>query len=282
MLRGIGYGALFLCVYLVALWRFFPYPELARLVENRLGSEGISAEIQGLGPAAFAGLHARRVSLAPLDKSWEPIQLDDVEAGLPITRWLRGERAVSMAARVLGGRLQTLYFLRNTPLVSASWTGLDLSRVPLPEPVKELPISGRSSGSVEVHLDPRKLDKLSGQLDTSFEAVSLGAGKVQGIPLPEVGLGNGKIRLSAEEGKVDVEGITFEGGGLGVDFKGSLLLRDRLSRSLVNGVLSLRPNEKVSKDLGLLFAVFPGAKSSDGRYTARVRGSLDSPRLLRR
>ncbi len=50
----------------------------------------------------------------------------------------------------------------------------------------------------------------------------------------------------------------------------------------MNGVLSLRPNPRLAQELALVFAVFPGAKASDGRYTARVRGSLGAPRLLAR
>jgi type II secretion system protein N len=112
--------------------------------------------------------------------------------------------------------------------------------------------------------------------------VSIRGGKAYGIKVPEVAMGDGRVRVSAEEGKIDVEGVTFEGGDLGVDFKGSLLLREDVSRSLINGVLSLRPSDKVAKELAMLFALFPTAKASDGRYTARVRGSLDSPRLLKR
>ena len=69
---------------------------------------------------------------------------------------------------------------------------------------------------------------------------------------------------------------------LATNLTGSVLLREDLTRSLVNGILTLRPNEQTARDLGLLFALFPGGKGSDGRYTARVRGSLGAPRLLKR
>lgn len=281
-LLGILYTVFTLAVYVVGLWLLFPYPELARNVEDRLRSEGVEVAIQNLGPGTFPGIAARRVTFRPAPESEWKFELADARLRLPPTRLVRGDRALELTARVLGGTLEALARRGPRDRIEATWEDLDLSRLSLPHDLQELTLLGQISGSLDAEVDPAAPAQVSGTLRASISRLKIGPGKAKGVPVPEIALGEGKILATSQEGKVEVETAQLTGGDLGVEFKGNLLLREDPARSPVNGLLSLLPNEKASKDLALLFAVFPGAKGSDGRFTARLSGSLAAPRLRRR
>jgi type II secretion system protein N len=281
-LRGLGYGAFVLGVFLVALWWLLPYPEIARNVESRLLSQGVTVRIEGLGPATFPGVRARRVRLAPGEGSEWGLDLHEARVSVPLLALARGDAALGIQALTLGGDVRGRVSLSQSPKAAVSWHRLDLSRLRLPAALSELPLSGSASGQLDVALQPNVPIQSEGRTELTFQDVRIGAGKAMGFPVPAVWLGNGRLRLSAEGGKLDVESAVFEGGDLAVELTGSILLRPDTSRSLVNGMLSLRPDERVSRELALLFAVFPGARASDGRHTARIRGTLGAPRLLPR
>ncbi|MDW7710075.1 MAG: type II secretion system protein GspN [Deferrisomatales bacterium] len=282
LLRGAGYTLFTLGVFLFSLWRLLPYPELSRNLESRLLSEGIAARIEGLGPGAFPGVRARTVRLAPANGPEWGLDLHDAQVGFPLRSLVRGQPIVAVDARTLGGGVSARLSLGSTPRASLEWADVDLSRLRLPPALSELPLAGEASGQLEAEVRKTAPINSGGRTDITFQDVRIGAGKAFGFPVPPVGLGNGRLRLVADGGRLEVESAVFEGGDLGVELSGSVLLRPDPTRSLVNGVLSLRPDDQVSQDLALLFAIFPGARASDGRYTARIRGTLGAPRLLAR
>lgn len=282
ILRGLGYLLVAVAAYLIALWQLLPYAEVGRRVEADLRSRGVGLEIQGLGPGSFLGCSADSVDLFSPDLPDLRWQLTDVDLHLLPQHLLTGERAAELQADTLGGVLETTALWRNPPFLDANWHDLQLSKVPLPAAIQELPLAGQTSGSLRTTVDPTNLTRADGTLEAQLQGVRIGAGKVQGIPVPELQLGDGTLSIRIAEGKVEVSAAEFKNGDLEISFTGSVLLREDLPRSLVNGILTLRPSEQAAKDLALAFALFPGAKGSDGRYTARVRGSLGAPRLLKR
>lgn len=168
------------------------------------------------------------------------------------------------------------------PRLDAAWTDVQLAQIPLPPEWAELPLAGLLSGTVQFAAAPDSPIRGDGVMQTTLRDVAVGAGKVQGIPVPAVRLGDGLVQLRMADGKLEIETAEFKNGDLELTFTGNVILREDLPRSLVNGMLSLRPNEQVAQDLALLFALFPVPKDSDGRYTARLRGNLGAPRLVKR
>ncbi|MHB8763575.1 MAG: type II secretion system protein GspN [Deferrisomatales bacterium] len=283
--RGPVYLAVFLGVFAVTLWTLLPYPEIARNAEARLHDVlGLHARVEGLAPGPFPGLEARRVRVGPGEGLAEEIELTEVKLRVPLSRLLRAAPVVEVEALALGGTVTASYPLRRGTGTGtqASWSGVDLGRLPRSAEFAGLPVEGKTSGELHVRDPLAGPEEIEGRLTATLTGVRLGPGRAMGLPAPELVLGDGRVRASAEGGKVEVETAQFEGGDLGVEFTGSLLVREDATRSLVNGVLSLLPNDKASQDLALVFAIFPGARGSDGRYTARVRGSLAAPRLVKR
>jgi type II secretion system protein N len=281
ILKGLGYTLFTAAVFLVSLWWLLPYPELAHSLERQLAAQGVAARIEGLGPGTFPGVRARKVRVAPAQSPEWGIDLHEARVGAPLLALLRANPTIELAALSLGGEVTGQVTLARTPKTTLAWQGVDLSRLRPPPGAWELPLSGRFSGQLDAVLLPDPT-QTSGRAELVFQGARIGSGMAWGFPVPEVGLGTGRVRLSADGGKLEVESAVFEDGDLGVELSGSVLLRPDASRSLVNGLLSLRPDERLSRELGLLFAVFPGARGSDGRYTARIRGTLGAPRLLAR
>lgn len=281
-LRVLGYAAFTAAVFLVSLWQVFPYGALARRAEQALRRPELAVRIEGLGPGRFPGWAARRVRLEMGPGASTVLEFQDVRAAVPLMALVRGRGVVEFEGRTMGGTVRGTAQLPDARSVTAAVQGVDLSRVPLPEGAKDLALSGTLTGQLELAIDRSAPEQSSGRLESTLREVRVGEGKVGGIPVPAVHLGDGRVRAASEAGKLEVESIAFENGDLGVEFSGSVLLRADAARSLVNGMLSLQPNEKASQDLALLFAIFPGPRGSDGRYTARVRGSLAAPRLVTR
>ncbi len=281
--RVAGYALFFAVAFLVFLWREIPYPELARSAEAHLRARGIEAEIRHLGPGPFPGVRAASVRLklpAPLDT---PVELADVRVQAALGSLVRARPVVELRAAALGGTLDARVTFRKALGLETSWQTLDLSRIPKPPRFRELPLAGTATGELRVRDLRAAFPKAQGSLDARFEGVRIGPGKAAGLPVPEVALGNGQIRVEVAGGKAQIREARFEGGDLEIALSNaSVLLRQPLRRSLVNGMISVSPTEKARRELALLFAVFPGNPGSDGRYTGRIRGNLGSLRLLRR
>ena len=282
LLRSSGYLTLFLATYLVALWQLLPYQEIGHRLEAALHAQGIGAEVRGLGPGSVLGCAADALTLYPTDLPDLRWQLTGLNLRPLPQHLLSGEAAVALSAGSLGGQIEATALWQQHPQIDVRWQDLLLTDLPLPPAADGLPLAGRVSGTLQGAADPANPARANGALQAELRDVAIGAGKVQGIPVPAVRLGDGALRVRTADGKVEIETAEFKNGDLELSFTGSVILRDDLSRSLVNGMLTLRPNEQAAKDLALLFALFPGPKGSDGRYTARVRGSLGAPRLLKR
>lgn len=283
LVRVAGYVLFVAVIYGVGVLWLFPYPELGRYLEARARPLGVELGIEGLRSGWLPGVKARRMRLASTREPATALELQDVRVTIPPTRWLRGDPAVEVQARTLGGTVDALYRVQDPPRVEARWEGISLAEVPRSPAFAELPLAGSSTGVLDAEVDPKQgPERLTGQVEATIQRAGLGPGKAQGFPVPEIDLGNGTFKISAQAGKVEVETAEFDGGDLGIDFKGNVLLRQDLPRSLINGVLSLRPNEKAAQELALVFAMFPGSRASDGRYTGRLRGTLGEPRLLKR
>jgi len=282
LLLCLGYVALALTFYLVALWRLLPYAELSNRAEATLRAQGIGAELSGLGTASLFGVAADSLTLYLPEEPERRWELTSLRFNLLPRRLLSGETAAAVRSTTLGGELELTGLWQQPPRLDAEWTDVQLALLPLPPEWAALPLAGLLSGTVQFAADLGSPTRGDGVLHTTLRDVTVGAGKVQGIPVPAVRLGDGTLLLRMADGKLEIETAEFKNGDLELSFTGNVILREDLPRSLVNGMLSLRPNEQVAQDLALLFALFPAPKDSDGRYTARLRGNLGAPRLIKR
>ncbi|GAB4260098.1 type II secretion system protein GspN [Deferrisoma sp.] len=279
---GAAYVLLFLVAFLFFLWQSLPYRDIASALAGRLERQGIGVDLAGVGPGGVLRVRADRLRITP---PGAPVALPfaEAEAWPDWGRVVGGDLAVRFRSRFAGGTLEGTLGAASPAFLELAWKGVALDRIPKPPPWHELPLGGTSRGSLEVDDLRARLVEATVSARADFSAVRLGPGKVRGVPVPEVALGDGAVDIKIADGKADIREARFQGGDVEVLLNGaSVLLRRPLGRSLVNGMITLAPNEKAREELALLFALFPGAPGSDGRYTARIRGSLQAPRLLRR
>jgi len=278
-----GYAAFFVAAFAFFLWRELPYPEIARSLENRLRARGTEVSIRGLGPGGFPGVRAERVRVKVPGAGDAVLEFTDVGVRAALGSLVRARPEVEVKARALGGTVRVWIHAGDRVDVRAEWSECDLGRLPLPRDLAGLALAGSTDGHLEVADVRAPPARAEGRAEVRLRDLRIGPGKVKGVPVPGLALGDGVIRIKASRGRVNVEEARLEGGDVGVVLSNATVaLRQPLSRSLVNGLLAVSPNEKARRDLALLFALFPGGPGSDGRYTARVRGSLGRLRLVRR
>jgi type II secretion system protein N len=276
LLPTLGLAAIALFIFVVTLRAFFPYPELARAMEARLRTQGLEAKFLGVGPYGAAGVRAQSLQLGPVGSPERRTEFLSPKAHFSLGGLLRMKLGVDLVANACGGTLEAFVPLTGPRLVQARWTGVDLRRLPLSADLAALGLRGRANGKVEANLGALQQPGLAGTLELTIEDAKLGPGSMAGMPLPGVSLGNGQLHLIARDGRLELEALKFDGGNLDVRLTGAMSLREPFPTNPVEGVLSLRPDNKALRDLGLLFAFFPGSRTPDGTYTARVGGSLGS------
>ncbi len=281
--RGVAYALVFLGAFGVSLWRSLPYDEIASAVETRLQAQGLTLQVRGLGPGPWFGVRAESVKVEPPGLAVR-VGVSGLEVWPSWARALRGRPALRFRAAAAGGTVEGEVGSYGRVPLDLSWADVALGQIPRPPPWKELPLAGQTDGSLSVDGLRQSALEARGRLQASFTGVRIGPGKVRGVPVPAVGLGDGVLEATLEGGRAEVREARFRGGDLEVLLTGAAVdLRRPLGRSPIKGgLVSLTPNQKVQEDLALLFALFPGSRSSDGRYTARIRGTLQAPRLLRR
>ncbi len=278
-----GYAAFFMAAFVFFLWRELPYPEIARSLENRLRGRGAEISIRGLGPGAFPGMRAERVRVRMPGAGNTILEFTDVEVRPALGSLVRAHPEVEVKARAMGGPVRVRIHAGDRVEVRAEWSEWDLGRLPLPRDLAGLALGGSTEGHLEVADVRASPTRVEGRAEVRLWDLRIGPGKVRGFPVPGLTLGEGVLRLRASRGRVKIEEARIEGGDVGVVLSNATVaLRQPFSRSLVNGLLTVSPNEKARRELALLFALFPGGAGSDGRYTARVRGTLGRLRLLRR
>ncbi|MBI5446894.1 MAG: type II secretion system protein GspN [Deltaproteobacteria bacterium] len=276
VLPAIGCAALGLVIFAVAFRALFPYPELARTLGASLRARGMEARFEGLGPELLAGLRAQSLMIAPVNAPDRRLEFRDATVHLSLARLLRAQLAVVLKANTSGGSLKAFWPLAGPRTIEASWDGIDLRRLPFSPDLAALGLRGLSKGTLEANLGTFEKPSFAGTIEASVEDAKLGPGNMAGMPLPGVSLGKGRLHLVARNGRIDLETVKFEGGNLDIRLTGTIGLGAPFPSNPVYGTLSLRPDDKALRDLGLLFAFLPAAQSSDGTYTSRLGGSLGS------
>jgi type II secretion system protein N len=276
ILPALGCAALALLLFAVAFRALFPYAELARAMSATLRARGVQAQFEALGPHWVAGLRAKNLVLAPVSAPERRIEFRDATVHLSLTRLLRLQLALVLRSNVSGGKAKAFWPLVGPRTLEAEWEDVDIRRLPFSPDLAALGLRGVSQGTLELDFGTFERPNLAGTMEASIADAKLGPGNMAGMPLPGVSLGKGRLHILARNGQIEFQTLKFEGGSLDVRLNGTIGLGQTLPASPVNGTLALRPDESALRDLGLLFAFFPGSRTSDGTYTARVGGSLGS------
>lgn len=276
ILPAVGCVALAVLLFAISFRALFPYAELARAMGASLRARGVDAKFVGVGPHLIAGVKVESLVLSPVSAPERKTEVRDATVHLSLVRLFRMQLAVVLKANACGGTLKAFWPLLGPRTLEAEWDGMDLKRLPLSPDIVALGLRGTSKGALEANLGTFERPTFTGTLEADIADAKLGPGNIVGMPLPGVSLGKGVVHLVAKDGRVDLETVKFEGGNLDVRLTGNVGLKAAFPTNPVDGTLALRPDDKALRDLGLLFAFFPGSRTSDGTYTARLGGSLGS------
>ena len=285
LLRRLLLPVAFVVAFVVFLLLTFPYDTLARRIEAEAQAGGTDITIGSLGPSGLGGLRARDIKVhlpqAPGGEALPDLRLDRADLNPDLLPLLLRRTSFSFLLEGYGGSARGHAALSNDPknpgLTSLKLDARDVDLATLP--LKEL-LGLEPAGKLTLKLDLPALipvEAANGSLQLTLEGAGIGAGAVQGIPIPKTSLGKVEGSVAIEKGLARVEKTTARGGDIDADVDGSVHLRPLISLSQADLHVRFKPADKwldanamIKGAMGLI----QNAKQPDGSFLFTFTGPM--------
>ena len=257
-----------LIAFLCGFALFFPAESLRPRLEAEGAKRGLRLTIGRLESTFPLGLAAKEVVIRSNAKESVGVKVERLTLTPAWSRLLLGQAAIAYDASLLGGRIMGS-MQRPGPLTlqgeGISWRGA------LPGQSGGTLVAQDCGGDLSVFWPPQADEALLLSLDCAQASVEALLGAKEPLLLGSISLkGSGKgkdLRLTT---------LTANGGQLGIDGNGTILLNEPIGRSLLNLNLTLRGNPGLNPTLAELLAAFV-PPAADGTSHLRMTGTLAAP-----
>ena len=298
--------------YLFCLFVFFrltfPYEMLKERVLSEFNGSQVDKrlEIDEMSGYWLFGVEAEGVRLIPVDTGPaarpgeersvpQPLALDSVHGSVSFLSYLFGTLSVSYGAEMGGGDIDGTYEQSESEsYLQATTEDVDISGFALLSEGVGLPLGGALSGSVELRLLERKMQKAEGKLDLVVKDLSVGDGKAKvrnTIALPRLSAGDLALKADVAAGRMDVSEFASTGPDFQFTATGKVRLREPFERSAADLNVAFKFKDAYTTKSDITKSIFgspdgrvPGlfdmdpqikqAKGDDGFYRWRVSGLL--------
>jgi type II secretion system protein N len=229
-------------------------------------------------------------------------RIEDAYVGVSLLSYLFGTTHLSFQVEGFGGELSGAIRIGKTEQqIKVELTNVDIGQLPGVAETLQLPLSGSTTGQIELRLPEGKYSAAEGNVDLSATDVKIGDGrtKIRGLlALPTVNAGTLTLKATTAQGRVKLEKFELKGPDLSAEADGRIRLRDKLGQGLVEQLgLSFKFSDKYrDKDdstralLGKAGDAMGGvidfdpkvkqAKQPDGSYGWKVTGSFNALTFL--
>lgn len=289
LLRLLAYFFFFTLCFVFFLYLLFPYDliksRLIAAVQQQLGGQ-TEVNIESFKPYRFSGLVLKGLEVRLLDPAG-PKQLLKIQEGrgrVSLFSLIFGKPQVSFVIKTGKGELSGSYAQgKESDDLSLDLTSVDLASFPLLAQTLSVPLSSQIDGTVELALDKQRWIRSSGKVDLDFLNLNIAETELsfQGEPfvMPQLTLAKGRksgLQATLSKGVLSLEALRFEGGDLGLQLAGKVLLSEQFADYRLNLTGNFSASEKLNRALPFLFIV-EKQKQPDGTYPLSLSGRVARP-----
>jgi type II secretion system protein N len=288
IIKGVGYPLFFLVCLIFFLVRGFPVQlivdDMSRMAQQELGMKMSMVSITTMFPN---GAEATGVRLVQEGKEGSPkitILLDHLSARIPLFGLLAGRKDVSFSSELLGGQAEGRFNLTDEHWdLKAKLEAVNLGKLNFWPEVIGHELAGKVTGTVDLHVVPKKIKSTRGELALEVVQGRFGNGKAYGVNVPWFGLGKTQINLSVKKGKAEIKNFKVNSDDIEASLDGYFLLQQRLKNLSAHCRLRFKPSDEKMKEIrsqipeelqGMFDSGFDKARGKDGWYRYSVFGRI--------
>jgi type II secretion system protein N len=280
----LGYLAFGLSSFLVSLYCTFP----AQVVTMRLAQEVARAtggqvrfQVAQADLWRFSGLAARQVRLQVGDNA--PVTVDAARIRLRLLPLLLLRASVYAQVQLGNGLAEVVLALDKSHAADLRLDGIDLTKPAWLARQLGVPMQGILSGTASLTNVPR-WPMVSGEVALELDRLSFGPTTVEGVGLPQIGLGNVDLEVNVAEGQAKIASLRQQGGNVQLETRGKVVLGEPIEASVLDvcGRIKVEPaflqaNPKLAAALHL--AEVQLKRDANGFLNVPLAGSLRAPQL---
>ena len=215
------------------------------------------------------------------------LDFPEVKVGLSYLPMLAGTVQASFEALGRQGKMEGDMMVSSDEYrLDTEISGMQFSDIRYLSTWLKLPLDGVLDGAIDLTIYPDQVVRNEGTIDLKLKNLKISPARVTPYPgfdldLPETilsGEKEGVVKMTMNQGKLELKEISFPGEDLMFDLKGRIQLNKKpdLSRLAVNGKFSL--SKKMQEALPFVVMI-EGQKSEDGSYPLTLSGRLNKPRI---
>lgn len=225
-------------------------------------------------------------------------KIQELYVGFSALSYLFGTTAITFDLEGFDGEVSGEFTSSKTEQkIVVELSKVDPGQLPGVTETLQLPISGNTSGKIELRLPEGKYSLADGSADLTVANLKIGDGQTKIrdlIALPAVNAGTLTLKATSTQGRVKVEKFDVKGPDLEAEAEGRVRLREKLATSLVEQMsLSFKFSDKyrdrddstrallgkAGDPMGGIIDFDPKvkqAKQADGSYVWKVMGAFSN------
>jgi type II secretion system protein N len=296
----------FLFVFVVALYIWFPYDRAKEMAINMAAAQGIDVDIESAGPTFGVGISFSNIHVKTRPTTGKPTRFSIEKATVTTSVFsiLLAEVTSSpvpytITLDAFGGRVTLAQ--KGAPgkkgpfRVEITARDVSLAEVPGIREAINLPVTGTLKLDLDLASPTGKFANTKGDVSFLCGACVLGDGKTPlkvegnaflggGLTLPKLRVGDLGGDIAIENGSAKLKGISAKSPDAEISLEGDVSMRDPLVSSMLNAYLRFKLSDAFLRSAGTVQTILQMAASSgrrpDGSYGVRISGRLGAPSMM--
>lgn len=280
----LGYVAFGIVTFIVSLYWTFPAQVVTMRVAQEIArSTGGQVRIR-VGKAdlwRLSGIAAHDVRLQVGDGV--PVNIDAARVRLRLLPLFLLRGSVYGQVQLGQGLAEVVLSLDSSHAVELKFDEVDLTKPAWLARQLGVPMQGVLSGTASMTGAPR-WPMASGDIDLQLERLSVGPMPVEGVSLPQIGLGQINLTMEIREGQAKIASFRQQGGNINLEARGKLVLSEPLEASVLDvcGRVKVEPafltaNPKLAAAMHL--AEVQLKRDTNGFLNVPLAGTMRAPQL---
>jgi type II secretion system protein N len=296
----------FLFVFVVALYIWFPYDRAKEMAINMAATQGIDVDIESAGPTFGVGISFSNIHVKTRPTTGKPTRFSIEKATVTTSVFsilLAGLTSSTVPYTItldaFGGRVSLAQ--KGAPgkkgpfRVEITARDVSLAEVPGIREAINLPVTGTLKLDLDISSPTGKFANTKGDVSFLCGSCVLGDGKTPlkvegnaflggGLTLPKLRVGDLGGDIAIENGAAKLKGISAKSPDGEISLEGDVSMRDPLVSSMLNAYLRFKLSDAFLRSAGTVQTILQMAGASgrrpDGSYGVRISGRLGAPSMM--